>query len=488
MTIKKLLSFVLCLALLFSCLVFTNKMPTAKGGKSEIYESTEPVIPSENDFSYEMITEFEEDGVIITAYHGKETKIIIPETLGGSVVSDIASDVFAGNESLTYIKLPSGLMFIGGDAFKRCSSLTQIDVDENNPYFISVDGVLYYKNTDENSEFYGKPLSLSNFPAGKGGSFTIPYGVKTIGAYAFNYCYNLTEVIMYNTVTAINGYAFSFCWNLERIRLSDNLRFIRKEAFAHCPSLKRVDLPSNILNIGEDAFLGNIDSDDNKVYYFINGISCTNNSYAHQYLKKQGLPESIIILNNPSVTDADTGIKLIDAYTVLPKNEMLDITVEPVDLTEVEGLFPTRYAEALVYDINITKNGESFTPDGNLILSFETVCPDAIPSATKVYQQIDDRLVLVSGAAHTPFVCAQISSGGRFVVLMNNDFSLKGDIDGDGVVSLFDVKSAMHTTIGTLMLTPEQALAANVDNSEDGKITTEDARKILRLAGGMSIE
>ena len=154
MTIKKLLSFVLCLALLFSCLVFTNKMPTAKGGKSEIYESTEPVIPSENDFSYEMITEFEEDGVIITAYHGKETKIIIPETLDGSVVSDIASDVFAGNESLSYIKLPSGLMFIGGDAFKRCSSLTQIDVDENNPYFISVDGVLYYKNTDENSEFY----------------------------------------------------------------------------------------------------------------------------------------------------------------------------------------------------------------------------------------------------------------------------------------------------------------------------------------------
>ena len=64
----------------------------------------------------------------------------------------------------------------------------------------------------------------------------------------------------------------------------------------------------------------------------------------------------------------------------------------------------------------------------------------------------------------------------------------KGDIDGDGVVTLFDVKAALYASTNRLTLTPEQKLAANIDNSQDGKITTEDARKILRLAGGMNAE
>ena len=116
----------------------------------------------------------------------------------------------------------------------------------------------------------------------------------------------------------------------------------------------------------------------------------------------------------------------------------------------------------------------------------DAVCPGASPSATKVYQQIGDELVLVSGSAHTPFIGAQISEGGRFVVLINNDFSLRGDIDGDGVVTLFDAKAALHASTGTLRLTEEQKIAANVDKTSD-KITTEDARKILRIAGGMEI-
>ena len=61
-------------------------------------------------------------------------------------------------------------------------------------------------------------------------------------------------------------------------------------------------------------------------------------------------------------------------------------------------------------------------------------------------------------------------------------------MDGDGLITLSDVKTVLHATAGTLTLTYEQSLCANVDNSQDGKITTKDARKILRLAGGMSVE
>lgn len=481
------LSFVLCFCLLLSCLVFFDKAPTAIGGASGVYESAEPVTPPESEFSYECYSDDIEEWAYITAYHGNETKIIIPETLGGVPVIGIESAVFSKNEKITSVKFPSTFMNLDGDAFTLCSSLTEILVHEDNPYLISVDGVLYYKNMNENSARFGKPEYLSNFPAGKGGSFTVPYGVTTIGPYAFSHCYNLTEVNMYNTVTTINNNAFSYCWNLEKIRLSDNLKYLRDQALSYCNSLKRIDLPSSISYIGTDAVLGGIDSNDNKFYYFVDGISCAKDSYAHKYLIKQLLPQDIIILNNPSITDNATGIKLIDAYNTLPKNQILDIAVEQVELAEVEQLLPTRYSDAFVFDIDITKDDEPFEFDGKIIFNFDTVCPGAIPSATKVYQQIGDELVLVSGSAHSPFVGAQVSQGGRFIIITNNDFSVKGDIDGDGIVTLFDVKAALHASTGTLALTPEQRLAANLHDSQNNKITTEDARKILRLAGGMSI-
>lgn len=463
-------------------------MTIATGGASGSYESPEPVIPPESDFTYRLYPEDEPTNVSITKYTGQETKIIIPETLGGLPVTGLTLKSFSGNEKITYVKLPSSLESVAIKAFNMCSSLTEFDIDPENKYLSVIDGVLYRKDTDEDSETYGKPTTLLCFPAGKGGHFTIPYGTETIYSFAFDHCYNLTSVDMYNTVTEIKTHAFSYCWNLESIRLSDNLYSLGQEALSHCESLKRIDLPATLRSIGKDAVLGTIDSDDNKVYFFINGISCAESSYAYEYLVDQALPEDIIIKTHRSVTDNDTRIKLIDAYSVFPEKESIDIKVSSVEIEALEAILPTRFAEAFAFDIDITSENTSYTPEGKVILDFTAICPDAIPSATKVYQQIGDELVLVSGSAHTPFVGAQISEGGRFVILSNNDFSLKGDIDGDGVVTLFDVKTAMHTSIGTLTLTPEQQLTANVDNSEDGKITTNDARKILRLAGGMSIE
>lgn len=482
---KKLLSLALCAVLLSSCLFFTDKVPHALSAGSTIYESAEPVTPPESDFTYKATPTANPTKAIITGYTGKETKVIIPETLGGLPVANIAANAFAGNERLTYVKLPANLISISGAAFTKCSALTEIDVDSENERFSVVDGVLYRNDTNVDSETYGSIKTLIIYPCGKGGKFTVPRSVETIGSYAFSYCFNLTEVDMYNNVTLINDGAFSYCWNLQRIRLSDNLTYLGKKALAYCESLKRIDLPSNLTNIGDDAVLGTIDSDNNKVYFFVDGISCKKESYAYDYLIEQGLPENIIIQNHRTVTDNDTRIRLIDAYNVLPDGVAVDISVTPVELSEVEKLFPTRYSRAFAFDIGITSNGAPYTLPGKVILSFDETCGDAIPSASKVYRQSGEKLILAGGSVHTPFIGTEISTGGRFVILVNDDFSLRGDIDGDGVVTLFDVRAALHACTGTLVLTKEQSAAANADNSSDGKITTEDARKILRMAGGM---
>ncbi len=480
---KKLLSLFLCLAITISCFCFIDKSSTASGATSSSYESSAPTTPKESDFKYIKTPKDNPERSIIQSYNGKETKVIIPETLDGLPVTGIAGVAFANNEKLTYVKIPATVTFISAKAFYKCSSLTGFDIDPANKAFTVVDGVLYRKGTASGE--YSDIETLLICPTGKSGKFRIPYGVKTIGSYAFNSCYNLTRVSMYNTVTTINPYAFAYCWNLENIRLSDNLTYLGQEALSYCDSLTRIILPASLTHIGKDAVLGGLDSNtkSQKFYYFVDGIYCYKDSYAHEYLIDQALPKSIIKFKDRSITDLETGIKLIDPYKNLPENEYLDIEVKRISIKNVKDMLPTRYSKAFVYDIEITKNNKTYDPSGKVILNFDNICEGAIPSAAKVYRQIGDNLVLVSGAAHTPFIGAQISSGGRFVVLINDDFSLKGDIDGDGIVTIFDVKAALYASANTLTLTKEQAAAANVDNSSDGKITTKDARKILRLAG-----
>ena len=122
---KKLLSLALCAVLLLSCLFFTDKVPHALSAGSTIYESAEPVTPPESDFTYMATPTAKPTKAIITGYTGKETKVIIPETLGGLPVANIAANAFAGNESLTYVKLPANLVSISGAAFTKCSALTE---------------------------------------------------------------------------------------------------------------------------------------------------------------------------------------------------------------------------------------------------------------------------------------------------------------------------------------------------------------------------
>ena len=63
---KKLLSFILCLAVLVSCFALTDNIPTAIGGTTAVYESAEPVCPPESDFTYRPIPTNEPTKAVIT--------------------------------------------------------------------------------------------------------------------------------------------------------------------------------------------------------------------------------------------------------------------------------------------------------------------------------------------------------------------------------------------------------------------------------------
>ena len=119
-------------------------------------------------------------------------------------VTEIAEEAFYGNKKLTRIDLPESLVSIGEGAFRGCTKLERITVPEKLDLLYE-DGVLYAKDDT---------VLLFCSPAAGKESFTVPSGVKTVGASAFSGCKSLTSVTLPAGLTAIGADAFRGCTKL----------------------------------------------------------------------------------------------------------------------------------------------------------------------------------------------------------------------------------------------------------------------------------
>jgi len=86
-------------------------------------------------------------------------------------------------------------------AFRSCPHLSAIIVDNANPNYSSLDGVLFDK----------AQTTLLVYPGGKHGNYTIPSTTTNIGALAFSQVRNLRQVIVPGNVTIIGDLAFYGC-------------------------------------------------------------------------------------------------------------------------------------------------------------------------------------------------------------------------------------------------------------------------------------
>ena len=158
-------------------------------------------------------------------------------------VTSIGYNAFRSCSSLTSVTIPNSVISIKSYAFHNCSNLTKINVDPENTYYSSNEGVLYNKDATR----------LLRCPQKKS-SVTIPNSVTFIGGAAFEGCSSLTSVTIPNSVTSIGGSAFYSCGSLTSVTIPNSVTSIGDYAFYSCGSLTSVTIPSSVTSIGRYAF------------------------------------------------------------------------------------------------------------------------------------------------------------------------------------------------------------------------------------------
>lgn len=168
-----------------------------------------------------------------------DAQYVIPDT-----VTNIKGLAFTNNGLVKTIQISKNVEQVESNAFRSCHSLENIIVAEENPNYLTIDGILYNKDKTE----------LICYPSEKQGkTYTIDENVKTIKEYAFSNNYHLEDVDV-STVEAIERGAFYGIQTLKKVKLPEAITQMGTAVFSGDISLKEVTLPKGITKLEACTF------------------------------------------------------------------------------------------------------------------------------------------------------------------------------------------------------------------------------------------
>ena len=193
-------------------------------------------------------------------YNSYSGEVVIPGNITHGEksykVTSIAYNAFKDCINLTSVIIGENINKFSNDIFSDCTALKEIIVSDNNPQYLSVDGILFNKDKTE----------LIIFPNAKSGTYTIPNSVTSIRNRAFYGCVGLTSINIPNSITILSDQVFRGCTNLKKFVVSnDNPRYSaidgvlynkNKTKLLSYPNAKSstYTVPDGITSIGDYAF------------------------------------------------------------------------------------------------------------------------------------------------------------------------------------------------------------------------------------------
>ena len=221
------------------------------------------------DYSYKILN----DGTLrLYQYEGTDTNIVVPDTIDGRKVTVLGNSTFqycTQASDIESVTLPDSLTTIEKNAFYNCeklksvtipqnvssiglaafveglseSSLTEIKVDPENPYFSEKDGVVFSKD--------GTKLIV--FPSGRSGDYQIPDGTVSVGDYAFYYCVNVSSITVPGSVRSLGEGTFGNCSSLTKAVLNEGLEEIGEYAFQISSGIRDLIIPASVKSVGKNG-------------------------------------------------------------------------------------------------------------------------------------------------------------------------------------------------------------------------------------------
>ena len=238
----------------------------------------------------------------------ENTKLTKDET---KIVTEVREYALNCDEKVEVIYIGKDVKKIDGKSFYSCWKLQRIEVDEENPYYCDVDGVLYNK---DKTELICHPCDRDTYLSQKYGyepvfdddgnrtfpvegdeeyegykndvlTFVVPSSVETIGELAFNYAY-LQELYLPEGLKRIETLGIFEIPLLEKIysyrhnsdlnteveslgdvylSLPEGLEYIGSDAFSYNQAMTYVYIPSSVKFIGHHAFWDTVYKEDGEL-------------------------------------------------------------------------------------------------------------------------------------------------------------------------------------------------------------------------------
>ena len=464
------------------------------------------------------------------------TNITIPKG-----VTKIGMDAFRDCESLTSVTITEGVTNIEDGAFASCSSLTSIEVSPNNKNYSSNEGVLYTKDNtkiinypegkEETEYTILKDVTTIGYEAFSDcrrlRNITLPKELTSIGSAAFRYCIDLTNITIPEEVTSIGDYAFCSCSSLTNITIPEGVTSIKSSAFYGCSSLTSIIIPEGVTNIGRLAFYScnnltqitiseSVTSIEKDTFYNCNQLKiyCKSNSYAKTYAEENKI-SYVIDDEAPQIRSIEGNVK---EWT---KNDVR-LTINAED--NQSGLAYKAYS----FDNRQTwqkENTKTYTENTNGIIikvkdalgniatydsididkilkinitDYEEITKENKKYITKItqnttIQQLKEKIEtngtvkIYKGDNEITEEEALVGTG-MTMQIENENYVLvvRGDINGDGKISLVDLANLKLSMVGKRTLNTASTMAGDING--DGNTSLNDLVKLkMYLVGKVNI-
>lgn len=214
-------------------------------------------------------------GVTITGYTSHVTELEVPSSIGGLPVTAIGNEAFSdsglvrvvlpegitsigrgafkNNLQLREISLPSSLRTIGESAFSSCSQLERIVIPDRVEEIpssafmrcLNLKEVVFPRNLRTIGDYAFAVTGMT--------ALELPYGLETVGTYAFYGNMGLTRVTLPNSIKRMENFAFFVCDNLTDIVMPTGMSVLASGVLDKCPNLQTVAIPRTVRQVRDDA-------------------------------------------------------------------------------------------------------------------------------------------------------------------------------------------------------------------------------------------